>query len=160
MKKLLLVICLLVVPTLALGATWCEWSGTAGENCKTDNKNGIIRIGGVNVKYESGKNSRGYYELIVTEPAVSDTETKEVPPIWDFVANQITKTWTVRDLTAEELNARIAMGGDIYWLFKIVLNAPIPNKGEPLVTPAKLLGQGVPQWLIDSYLARKAIEGD
>lgn len=151
MKKLLvLTVFLALFSTSVFGATWCQWSGTEGENCRNVT-NGRVRLpSGVWVA-EKDFNEYGYYELTITQPSIGPDQTRDVE-VWDLVGNQMGKTWSVRDLTDEELDQREAgaMPLSEYYLWKTLLATG--------VITVQQVQNNLPQVLIDAYQARDRIE--
>jgi hypothetical protein len=119
MKKIL---CLIAVMSLlaapALADTWCQWDGSTGINCQSDSR-GYIRIDGFKVSTVSIANSKGWYVLDTTDPTLGENQVRDAE-VWGFADNVITKTWTVRDLTATEIDNRIAspLSVNDYWQWK------------------------------------------
>ena len=157
MKKTLFVIAYLFLAiSIANAGTWCQWSGTEGENCKTTDKS-YIRIGEDNTHPvtidASNLNPLGWYELTITEPNVGADQVKDTE-VWGFADNKISLTWTVRDMTDEEIDARDAtpMGINTYYIWKTLI--------ETNTLTIQQAQDNLPQELIDAYLARKRLIED
>jgi len=99
-------------------------------------------------------NPRGWYELTVTEPTVGEDQVRD-EVVWGFETNQISKTWTVRDMTTEEIDIRDANVMPLidYIQFNIMV-------GKGVVTQAELVTYLTAKYpeLIDAYLARDRLE--
>lgn len=145
--------CLVIIlsPFMASAGEWCEWSGSSGVNCQSDSLGYVNAPNGFNVKTESILNSHGIYRLTVTQPTLGVDQTKDAV-VWGLVGNQMSKTWTVRDLTATEIDQRDAtpMPLSEYYLW-MVLEAT----GNITV---QQIQNNLPQELIDAYLARDRLE--
>ncbi len=130
--------------------TWCMWDGSKGINCQSDAKEYLrlesgLPIGGGEANY----NDNGYYKLTRTQPTLDTaTETKDAE-VWAKVDNQISLTWTVRDLTQDELD-EITAQGVLDWQLYHVLKWMAT---EGYINPAT-----APQGLKDAYLARQRLE--
>jgi len=150
MKKLIivLVITLFAVPSFA--DQWCEWSGTEGENCQSDGR-GYIMIDGFPTRTPAIANTKGWYKLIVTQPTIGADQTRDAE-VWGFAANEISKTWTVRDLTAEEIDQRDAspMPLSEYYLWWTLIETGTITQQQAV--------NHLPQELIDAYQARDRLE--
>jgi len=102
MRKFILCLLFIFIPSLLFAGTWCQWDGSAGTNCQSITRT-YITINNVRVTVSAANlNPRGWYELTVTEPSVGEDQVKDAV-VWDFVTNQISKTWTVRDMTVQVL---------------------------------------------------------
>lgn len=151
MKKFIIgFLFVLFISPMALADQWCEWSGTQGINCQSDDS-GFILIDGRPTRTESIANAAGWYRVIVTEPSVGADETKDAI-VWGFASNEITKTWTVRDLTPAEIDERDAgaMPLSEYWLWKTLLLTGVITQQQAI--------DNLPSELIDAYQARDRIE--
>jgi hypothetical protein len=153
MRKLIVVFMLLFASP-AFATTWCMWSGTEGENCASDSR-GYVRMPDgllISIDLECLTNN-GYYELIETQPTIGEDQVRDVE-VWGFADGQISKTWTVRDLTAEEIDNRIAspMSVTNYYIWKALIAT-----GTITIEQAQ---NNLPQELIDAYQARKRLLGD
>ena len=156
MKRLIVILIILIAP-FAHAEQWCQWSGTEAENCLAVSGDGIIyppnhfpvKIAGNETKI----NNYGYYLLVTTQPTIGANQTRDAE-VWGFADNEISKTWTVRDLTATEIDQRTAspMSIEMYWVWKVFLDTG-------LITQAQAV-ERLPQEMIDAYLARKRLEGD
>ncbi|MHA2069770.1 MAG: hypothetical protein ACXABY_35855 [Candidatus Thorarchaeota archaeon] len=102
---------------------------------------------------EANLNYHGFYKLIVTEPTVGADQTKDAV-VWGFSNNEISKTWTVRDLTGIEIDQRIASPMEItdYYLWKALIKTGTITQQQA--------SDNLPQQMIDAYLARKRLLGD
>lgn len=131
---------------------WCEWSGTQGVNCQSDGR-GYIKIEGRPTKTPAIANAAGWYKVIVTEPSLGADETKD-EVVWGFASNEITKTWTVRDMTSTEIDERDASAMKItdYYLWKTLLKTSVITQQQAV--------DNLPADLIDAYQARKRLLGD
>ena len=105
MKKLI-VLTLVLLASPALAEQYCEWSGTEGVNCQNDNK-GYVRTsaglpvgGGV-----SNYNDNGLFLLSIVEPTLGVNEVRDQDQ-WSFDGSVITRTWSTRTLTAQEIQDR------------------------------------------------------
>jgi hypothetical protein len=157
MKKLLIATLIVLCPAVLFAQTYCQWSGTEGENCRTlptdvnfirvPPDNHAISIDAANLE------QHGYYELIVTQPTVGVNQIIDTV-VWGFANNEISKTWTVRDLTTEEINNKIAspMSVTNYYIWKALIAT-----GTITIQQAQ---DNLPQELIDAYQARKTLLGD
>ena len=155
MKKFALCLMfMLLIPSLLFAGTWCQWSGTEGENCQSTSRT-YITINGVRVSVSTENlNPRGWYELTVTQPTVGEDQVKDAI-VWGFVVDEISKTWTVRDLTAQEMLDRDAQAMSLidYLQWKAIVNFTSATS-EQIVT---FLTANYPE-IVDAYIARKAIE--
>ena len=153
MKKFIVVaLFVFFISPLALADQWCEWSGTQGINCQSDGR-GFILIENRPTRTPSVANAAGWYKVIVTEPSVGVDETKDAE-VWDKVGNQITLTWTVRDLTATEIDEQIAspMQIEMYYVWKALLATGTITQQQA--------ADNLPQEMVDAYMARKRLLGD
>ena len=165
MKKLVILLACLVVPTLAFADTWCMWNGTQGEYCQSDTK-GYIRVtsehtnktlaNNVVVGTAEDYNAVGYYLLETTYPALSENEVRD-QEVWEFVSHpvqgdKITRTWTVRDLTTEEIDQNLAnpMPLSEYYLWRALIVTGVITQQQAQ--------NNLPQELIDAYQARDRLE--
>jgi hypothetical protein len=91
--------------------------------------------------------ARDWYELVVT-PATLGTDQVTDEIVWGFEDNKITKTWTARDMTADEIDARdgAAMSLELYTYIKWQI-------AEGNITP-----NTAPADLKKAYLARQRLE--
>jgi len=153
MKRYLVFIILIMLVAVPIHAeTWCEWSGTEGVNCRSDKAGWIRTPSGLYVAVdEENFNRHGYFRLESTDPAISENQVRD-EVVWGFVDNVITRTWTVRDLTAEEIDQRIAspMPLNTYYIWKALLVKGIITQQEAATA--------LPQELINAYLARDRLE--
>lgn len=154
MKKLILI--LVLIPTISFAGQWCKWDGSKGVSCQGDSKGYIIVDNGFKVSTESILNGHGFYELTITEPTVGANQVKDAE-VWGLVGNQMSLTWTVRDMTTTEIDERTAgpMTIEDYLQFKILTH---PTYG--IVTKAQLrtyLENNYPE-VIDAFEARDRLE--
>ncbi len=151
MKKFILCLVFMVIPSLVFAGTWCQWSGTEGENCKSTTQTSIV-INDVRVTISAENlNPRGWYELTITQPTIGENQTRDAE-VWGFAENEISKTWTVRDLTAEEIDGRMAspMPLNAYYLWKAL-------HATGTITIQQIQAN-LPQELVDAYQARDRLE--
>jgi len=153
MKKLLIALALsLLVAGPLYADTWCEWTGTEGANCKSDTNGYVVLPNGLPIAVdEENFNRHGYYRLITTDPVLGENQVRD-EVVWGFSDNTITRTWTVRDLTAEEIDQRAAspMPLSEYYLWKALIVKGVITQQEA--------ANALPQDLIDAYLARDRLE--
>jgi len=148
MKKYIMLVLMLVVPTFAYAERYCQWDGSKGYNCQTDDK-GFIRLdSGLKIRGVSAYNSYGYYRLTDTEPVYDPETQSRDQEVWGFTSPEMTLTYTVRDLTEEELNEIAAqpMSVEMYQHNKWLANEGVTNPST------------MPQWMRDAYQARVALE--
>jgi len=152
MKTFFITLIVLCFAAVSFADQWCQWSvpETKGVDCQSDSR-GYIRIEGFKVKTPSIANNAGWYRLIVTQPAIGDDQTRDAE-VWGFADNEISRTWTVRDLTAEELDQRSAGPLDItmYYLLKGLMAKDVFTLQEAR--------NFFPQETIDAYQARSRLE--
>ena len=122
--------------------------GTKGENCISNRNNVLISPDGRPTRTESIINSWGVFRVAITQPALGVNQVTDAE-IWNKVGNLITLTWSVRDLTAEELDEQAAqpMALSDYYQWKILVLKGVVTKAE--------LATNLPQELKDAYLARE-----
>ena len=150
----LLLIAFIFIPSLLFAGTWCQWDGSAGTNCQSTNRT-FITINNVRVTVSAENlNPRGWYELTVTQPVVGADQVVD-ETVWEFASNQISKTWTVRDLTAQEILERDAEAMSLmdYLQWKAIVQFTSATS-EQITT---FLTANHPE-IVDAYLARKALE--
>lgn len=130
---------------------WCQWDGTQGVECQSDSKGYIVVPNGFKVSTESIANGHGLYHLTITEPSLGTNQVKDVE-VWGLIGNQMSLTWTVRDLTTDEIDAKTAspMPLSEYYLWKALIIKGVITTAEAAAA--------LPQELIDAYLARDRIE--
>ena len=151
MKKFILCLMILLVPTILFAGTWCQWDGSQGTNCQSTTRT-YITINNVRVTVSAENlNPRGWYELTVTEPTVGEDQVKDAV-VWGFETNQISKTWTVRDMTTTEIDARDAdaMPLSEYYLWKTLIATGVITQQQAV--------NNLPAELIDAYQARDRLE--
>ena len=93
----------------------------------------------------------GLYPLVVTEPSLSDTQTKDAE-VWSFDGSTISLTWSVRDKTQDELDEEAASGvldRQLYFVLKWLYD-------EGVITQANV--DNAPQALRDAWAARSRLE--
>jgi len=151
MKKFVLCLIILLVPSLVFAGTWCQWDGSAGINCKSSSNTYIILDDHRVTVSAENLNPRGWYERIVTQPTIGANQVRDAE-VWGFADNQISLTWSVRDLTAAEIQARTAgaMSLSQYYIWKTLLTTGVITQQQA--------ADHLPQELIDAYQARDAIE--
>jgi len=153
MKKIVLFFVFMFLPSVVFSGTWCQWSGSEGINCKSTSR-AYITLNDHNVSVSAENlNPRGWYELITTQPTIGADQVRDAE-VWGFVANQITKTWTVRDMTATEIDEEIANPMSItdYYLWKALLVTGTITQAQAVAS--------LPSEMIDAYQARKRLLGD
>ena len=151
MKKLIMLI-IILLPYNVFAGTWCNWSGTEGTNCKTDTKGYIITAEGLPVGVSAASlNPRGWYERIITQPTLGTNQVKDAE-VWSFADNQISLTWTVRDLTATEIDENTAGAMEIgqYYIWKTLLTTGVITQQQAV--------NNLPAELIQAYQARARLE--
>ena len=142
---------ILFIPSLLFAGTWCQWDGSQGINCQSTNRT-FIKINDVRVTVSAENlNPRGWYELIVTQPVVGADQVID-ETVWEFAANQISKTWTVRDMTTAEIDARDAEAMPLseYYLWKVLLTTGVITQQQAV--------NNLPAELINAYQARDRLE--
>ena len=156
MKKIIICLVIALLPGIAFADTWCMWNGTQGEYCQSDDK-GYIRItsdhtdktlaNNVISGTATDYNAVGYYLLTTTYPAIGENQVRD-QEVWGFADNEISRTWTVRDMTQEEIDQNIAspMPLSEYYLWKALIVKGVITQQEAV--------NALPQELIDAYLAR------
>ena len=160
-KNVALILVLLAFPVTVNAATWCNWLGTEGENCQSDTKGFIRTAEGLPVGVSTaGLNPRGWFELTDTQPTIG-ADQRRSDPIWAKVDNQITRTWDVEDLTAQEIQNRAdelaAEEGLISRELYYFINCLLTNGSIDLVN-GKLNPAPCIQPLKDAYAARGRLE--
>ena len=149
MKKIFLCVTVLfMLSGISLADQWCEWNGTSGENCKNDSQGFIVLPNGLPVAVdEENFNRHGYYRTVTTYPALGENQVRD-QEVWEFADNEISRTWTVRDMTAEEIDQNIAspMPLSEYYLWKALIVTGVITQQQAAAN--------LPQELIDAYLAR------
>jgi len=154
MKKFILCLLFTFISSPLFAATWCQWDGSEGTNCQSTSRT-YITINNVRVTVSAANlNPRGWYELTVTEPTVGEDQVRD-EVVWGFETNQISKTWTVRDMTAEEIDIRDAAVMPLidYLQFNLMVAKGLVTKAEI----ATYLTAKYPE-LIDAYQARDRLE--
>ena len=151
MKKFILCLLFTFISSPLFAATWCQWDGSAGTDCQSTTRT-FIKINGVRVSVSAENlNPRGWYELTVTEPSVGEDQVVD-EVVWGFETNQISKTWTVRDMTTTEIDARDAdaMPLSEYYLWKTLIATGVITQQQAV--------NNLPAELIDAYQARDRLE--
>ncbi len=150
MKIVIAFLILIFFSIPAFAGQWCEWSGTAGINAQSDNR-GYIMIDGFPTRTPSIANSKGWYKVVVTQPTIGVDQTRDTE-VWGFAGNLISRTWTVRDLTTEELDQRIAnaMSLSDYYLWRTLIVTGVITQQQA--------ANNLPAELIDAYQARDRLE--
>jgi len=154
MKTLIVALLLLLCASPLVAGSWCQWDGVQGVNCQSDSR-GYVRLEDGHpisaVPAPSNLNQHGFYELVNVQPTVGDNQTRDQEQ-WSFDGAEITRTWTVRNLTTEEIDRRIAspMPLNTYYLWKALLVKGVITQQEAATA--------LPQELIDAYLARDRLE--
>ena len=154
-RSIFIIACLMLFSTPLFAGTWCEWSGTEGINCKSDSRGYITLPSGLRVSIDQVNfNSHGYYERITTQPTIGTDQVRDAE-VWGFADNQISLTWTVRDLTAQEILERDASAMPLseYYLWKAIVAGGLFTSAQ-VVT---YLTANAPE-LVDAYQARKTID--
>lgn len=98
---------MLVAASPVCAGEYCQWTGTTRENCKSDGGRGYVML--PNGVYVSAKDyaEYGYYPLVVTQPEPT-ADQKLGDEIEEFNGSEITLTWDVVNLTAQEILLRDA----------------------------------------------------
>ena len=156
MKRLIVILIIVIVTSIAPYAyadRWCQWSGTEGENCLND-RNGIVRVPGkLPASTVAIINSHGYFRVIQTQPTIGPDQLRDAE-VWGFADNEITLTWTVREMTATEIDNRIAspMSVTDYYIWKALLVTGVLTQQQAV--------NNLPPELIDAYQARERLLGN
>ena len=156
MKKLIVIALTLLFASSAYADRWCEWSGTEGINCRNDRNGLLISPTGTPTWVENNLsliNGWGLFHTTETQPVIGEDQVRDAEA-WGFADNEITLTWTVRDMTATEIDNRIAspMSVTNYYIWKALIAT-----GTITIQQAQ---DNLPQELIDAYQARKRLLGD
>ena len=149
----LFVLSVLLWATGGFAATWCQWDGTKGINCKSTSKS-YVMISGVPVTVSAENlNPRGWYERTITQPTIGTNQTTDAE-IWSFANDEIGLTWSVRDMTQTEIDEEIANPMSItnYYVWKALLVTGVITQQQAV--------DNLPSELIDAYQARKRLLGD
>jgi len=154
MRKLIVVLIILLA-TSAYAEQWCEWSGTEAVNCINERDGILYAPGYVPIKIEPNIDtihSRGYYRLEVTQPVLGENQVRDAE-VWELFTHpinedKITKTWTVRDMTATEIDNRVAspLSVNDYWQWKGIQAAGGWTNEEMI--------QRLPADLVEAFQAR------
>ena len=151
MKKFILCLIFMLVPSLLLAGTWCQWDGSQGINCQSTSRT-YITINNVKVSVSAENlNPRGWFERTTTQPTIGEDQVKDAE-VWGFVDNEISLTWTVRDMTAAEIDTRDAspMPLSEYYLWKTLITTEVITQQQAV--------NNLPAELIDAYQARDRLE--
>ena len=150
MRKIIVIIAILLIGSSVYAGRWCEWSGTEGINCVND-RNGVLQSPtNFPTRTESIINSWGVFRVTTTQPAIGVDQVRDAE-IWDKVDNQISLTWSMRDMTVAEIDIREAgpMPLSEYFLWKTMIVVGVITQQQAV--------NNLPQELIDAYLARDRI---
>ena len=151
MKKIVLCLMFLFTPSLLMAGTWCQWDGSQGTNCQSTSRT-YIMINNVRVSISAENlNPRGWYERTVTQPSIGEDQVKDAE-VWGFADNEISLTWTVRDMTQAEIDTRDAdaMPLSEYYLWKTLIVTGVITQQQAV--------NNLPAELIDAYQARDRLE--
>jgi len=135
-------------------ARWCAWSGTEGTNCQSDTRRYLLALDGHKISVdEANLNAFGFYELTTTQPTIGADQVKD-SEVWGLVGNQMSLTWSVRDMTATEIDNRIAspMSMTDYYIWKALLVTGVLTQAQATAN--------LPAEMIDAYKARARLLGD
>ena len=151
MKSLIVIALIVLFASFANADRWCEWSGTEGENCRNDRNGVLMSPTNFPTSTVSKINSWGVYHLTTTQPTIGADQVRDAE-VWSKVDNEIYLTWTVRDMTATEIDQRIANPMSItdYYLWKVLLVTGTITQQHA--------ADRLPQGLIDAYQARDRLE--
>lgn len=151
MRKIIMAIIIILISFPAYSGMWCEWNGSKGVNCQNDNLGFIKAQNGFKIRSESIANSHGIFKVIPSEPALTPAQTKDAE-IWSKVDNKLNLTWSIRDLTSDEIDSPVARPMPIseYYLWKVLILKGVVTKAE--------LADRLPQKLKDAYLARERLD--
>ena len=152
MKRLIVVLAVLLIVPLAHADRWCEWSGTVGENCIND-RNGVVWLEGRPTRTVSMINDFGLFRVTETQPVIGENQRRDAE-VWGFADNEITLTWTVREMTATEIDNRIAspMSVTNYYIWKALLVTGVLTQQQAV--------NNLPPEMIDAYQARERLLGN
>jgi hypothetical protein len=158
MKRTIVVFAIMFVALASplYAATWCEWDGAKGVNCQSDSRGYVRQTNGHLISANPAPdnlNQHNFYELVITDPTLGADQVRDAE-VWGFADNIITKTWTVRDLTATEIDNRVAspLSTNDYWQWKAIQLAG----GW---TDAQMLTR-LPADIVEAFKARKRLLGD
>lgn len=147
-----------IVPASA--DTWCKWdkANSTTTECRSDSK-GYIVADGFKTRTPALANARGYFKVVGEAPDVKVTQVAEFTG-YTKDGNLITRTYSVRDLTAAEIQAQEAAAMPLgeYYLWKFFRRIVTQELGRKDAQFNTAVQADLPQKLIDAYLARKAIE--
>ena len=131
MKSFIVIALIVLFASFANADRWCEWSGTEGENCRND-RNGVLKSPtNFPTSTVSKINSWGVYHLTTTQPEIGEDQVRDAE-VWSKVDNEIYLTWTVRDMTATEIDNRAAspMPVHAYYVWKAFMQAGIFTQAQ------------------------------
>ena len=153
MNKIVLILAILLVTSFAYADRWCEWSGTVGENCVNDRHGVLMSAEGIPTRTEAIINSWGVYRVTETQPVIGENQRRDAE-VWGFADNEITLTWTVREMTATEIDNRIAspMSVTNYYIWKALLVTGVLTQQQAV--------NNLPPEMIDAYQARERLLGN
>ena len=149
--RFLVAVLIVLMSSPVIAATYCQWDGTKGVNCRNDNR-GYLPTDDGNISPETELFTEyGYYPLNTTYPVLGTDQTTDQEQ-WSFDGTTISRTWTVRAMTATEIDIRDAqpMPINTYYLWKTLL-------ATGTITQAQANAR-LPQELIDAYQARDRLE--
>ena len=153
MKSLIVIALIVLFAPFANADRWCEWSGTEGENCRNDRNGVLMSPTNFPTSTISKINSWGVYHLTTTQPTSGEDQVRDAE-VWSKVDNEIFLTWTVRDLTTQEIlerDARAMSLTDYLQWNALVVGGVFTS--QQIVT---YLTANYPE-IVDAYLARKAL---
>ena len=155
MKKLLLILIALFFVSHAYADIYCKWSGTEGTDCQNIEKGYIwlkenhpIAVDAANLA------EKKFYLLVVTQPTIG-ADQKRGAVVWGFTGSEITKTWTVLNLSTKEIDERDA---DVMPLSEYLLWKLIVDKGVATQAELQTYLQGKYPEIIKAYKARDKLE--
>jgi len=130
---------------------YAEWSGTAGFGQQSSDKGHLTAPSDGHKIAVDQAAAHGLYPVVVTEPGLAATETKDAP-VWGFDGTEISLTWSVRNKTQDELDEEAASGvldRQLYYVLKWLFD-------EGVITQANV--NNAPQALKDAWAARNRLE--
>ena len=165
MRKIILCVAVLfVLSGVGYADQWCEWDGSQAVNCQSDSRTGVpygvlISPTGTPTRVDTNIDlihSWGFYRLEVTYPVLGEDQVRDAEE-WELYTHpinedKITKTWTVRDMTATEIDVRQAgpMPLSEYYLWRALIVTGVITQQQAQAN--------LPQELIDAYQARDRLE--
>lgn len=160
MRILLTTIVVVFMTSTSFASQWCEWSGSEGINCQSDSK-GYILINSIKTRTPALANSKGWFKVTET-PVTPGADQVIDAEVWSFASPDIGKTWSVRDMTTQEIQDRddqIAVQDVLtrneYYILKMLMLPGIIN-----LTTGAIDVSVVPQYMIDAYQARGRLEAE